>query len=65
MPWQTQEIVDKCDAEIIKGKFLPTYPKLDGLSEDDYFKVKEEKLNNNAKKLIRALDWFFFFIKNK
>ena len=32
----TQEIVDKCDAEIIKGKFLPTYPKLDGLSEDDY-----------------------------
>ena len=26
------------------------------LTEDDYFKVKEEKLNNNAKKLIRALD---------
>lgn len=26
------------------------------LSEEDYFKVKEEKLHNNAKKLIRALD---------
>lgn len=26
------------------------------LSEEDYFKVKEEKLNKNAKKLVRALD---------
>lgn len=32
----TQEIANKCTAKVIKGKFLPTYPKLNGMSEDDY-----------------------------
>lgn len=34
--FNTSEIADKCNTEIIKGKFLPTYPNLNGMSEDDY-----------------------------
>lgn len=32
----TQEIANKCNAKVIKGKFLPTYPNLNGMNEDDY-----------------------------
>lgn len=32
----TCDVADKCNAKVIKGNFLPHYPKLDGLSEDEY-----------------------------
>lgn len=36
----TSEIANKCNAEVIKGKFLPHYPHLNGMSEDDYLAEK-------------------------
>ena len=36
----TSEIANKCNAKVITGNFLPTYPKLDGMSEDDYLAEK-------------------------
>ena len=35
----TCEIADKCNAEVIKGNFLPHYPKLNGLTEDEYLEM--------------------------
>ena len=34
------EIAKKCNAKVIKGKFLPHYPHLNGMSEDDYLAEK-------------------------
>lgn len=36
----TSEIANKCNAKCIKGNFLPHYPKLNGMSEDDYLAEK-------------------------
>lgn len=36
----TSEIANKCNAHCIKGNFLPHYPKLNGMSEDDYLAEK-------------------------
>ena len=36
----TSEIANKCNAQVIKGKFLPVYPHLDGMTEDDYLAEK-------------------------
>ncbi len=36
----TAEIANKCNASVIKGNFLPHYPKLNGMSEDDYLAEK-------------------------
>ena len=36
----TSEIANKCNAGCIKGNFLPHYPHLNGLSEDEYLEVK-------------------------
>ena len=36
----TSEIGNKCNAKVIKGKFLPVYPHLDGMTEDDYLAEK-------------------------
>lgn len=33
---RTSEIANKCNTSIIKGNFLPHYPKLNGMTEDDY-----------------------------
>ena len=38
--YNTSDIANKCDAKVIKGNFLPHYPKLDGMSEDDYLAEK-------------------------
>ena len=35
----TCEVADKCNAEVIKGNFLPHYPKLNGLTEDEYLEM--------------------------
>lgn len=32
----TAKVANKCNASIIRGQFLPHYPKLDGLTEDEY-----------------------------
>lgn len=32
----TAEIANKCNASVIRGNFLPHYPKLNGMSEDDF-----------------------------
>lgn len=36
----TSEIANKCNAKVIKGHFLPSYPKLNGMSEDDFLADK-------------------------
>ena len=36
----TSEVANKCNAKCIKGNFLPHYPKLNGMSEDDYLAEK-------------------------
>lgn len=36
----TAEIANKCNAKVIRGKFLPHYPHLNGMSEDDYLAEK-------------------------
>ena len=36
----TSEIANKCNAKVIKGHFLPSYPHLNGMSEDDYLAEK-------------------------
>lgn len=36
----TSEIANKCNAKVIKGHFLPTYPKLNGMTEDDFLAEK-------------------------
>ena len=36
----TAEIANKCNAQVIKGNFLPHYPHLNGMSEDDYLAEK-------------------------
>ena len=36
----TSEIANKCNASVIKGHFLPTYPKLNGMTEDDFLAEK-------------------------
>ena len=36
----TSEIANKCNAKVIKGNFLPHYPHLNGMSEDDYLAEK-------------------------
>ena len=36
----TSEIANKCNAKVIKGKFLPIYPHLNGMSEDDFLAEK-------------------------
>lgn len=36
----TSEIANKCNAKVIKGKFLPVYPHLNGMSEDDFLAEK-------------------------
>ena len=36
----TSEVVNKCNAKVIKGHFLPSYPYLNGMSEDDYLAEK-------------------------
>ena len=36
----TSEIANKCNASVIKGNFLPHYPHLNGMSEDDYLAEK-------------------------
>lgn len=36
----TSEIANKCNASVIKGHFLPTYPKLNGMTEDDFLEEK-------------------------
>lgn len=38
--YNTSEIANKCNAQVIKGKFLPHYPHLNGMSEDDYLAEK-------------------------
>lgn len=38
--YNTSEVANKCDAKVIKGHFLPSYPKLDGMSEDDFLAEK-------------------------
>ena len=38
--YNTSEIANKCNAKVIKGNFLPHYPKLEGMSEDDYLATK-------------------------
>lgn len=36
----TSEIANKCNAKVIKGNFLPHYPHLNGMNEDDYLAEK-------------------------
>ena len=36
----TSEVANKCNAKVIKGHFLPSYPHLNGMSEDDYLAEK-------------------------
>lgn len=36
----TSEIANKCNASVVKGHFLPTYPKLNGMTEDDFLAEK-------------------------
>ena len=36
----TAEVANKCNASVIKGNFLPHYPHLNGMSEDDYLAEK-------------------------
>lgn len=38
--YNTSEIANKCNAKVIKGHFLPSYPNLDGMSEDDFLAEK-------------------------
>ena len=36
----TSEVANKCNANVIKGHFLPTYPLLNGMTEDDFLAQK-------------------------
>ena len=48
----TAEVANKCNASVIKGNFLPHYPHLNGMSEDDYLAEKTwEGLRKNILKI--------------